>query len=270
MAHYTKIKNRLFETQLGRCAGCACKFSEKNYVDDPRRQSINKIDRSLPISYDNSILLCGDCSGFYGNYASLGEFYEQHIVLGKRKQEKIQNLYLDTIPLINKFLIDLHKESKQDIQIFTVSSKSKYVYAPPENAEKIATSLFKQFVSRGNLGKTKKRNKMSSKKNNKCGLLEAQNHRCCYCHSIFQDHPESPRYATFEHVIPRKNKGTNKWSNLVIACALCNSLRDHLNMSAEDFYDWVQKNPQKIIEAERRFIWKRSQSLKWQKKTEMA
>ncbi len=61
-------------------------------------------------------------------------------------------------------------------------------------------------------------------------LLEAQNHRCCYCGTaVFVG--EKPRFAykktraTIEHVLPRTHGGSNDPSNLVIACYACNSER---------------------------------------------
>ena len=101
MAKYVQLKRKLFEVQLGRCAACACKFPKKNFEDDPRRMSLVNIDRKLPVSYENCILMCGLCSGYSANYPSLEEFYESYIVQKNGKKEKIQNFYPETIERIN-------------------------------------------------------------------------------------------------------------------------------------------------------------------------
>lgn len=49
-------------------------------------------------------------------------------------------------------------------------------------------------------------------------LLEAQGGRCAYC-----ERPLEPREATADHVIPRKDGGSDDILNLVAACARCNS-----------------------------------------------
>lgn len=58
-------------------------------------------------------------------------------------------------------------------------------------------------------------------------LMEAQNHRCCYCGRRFSDDPASPQRATREHVIPKAQGGVGEWSNLVAACLDCNRKRGH-------------------------------------------
>lgn len=46
---------------------------------------------------------------------------------------------------------------------------------------------------------------------------------------------QDPRAATFDHLIPVSAGGTNKQSNLVLACAKCNGLRK--NMPADKWLD---------------------------------
>lgn len=264
MAKYTILKKRLFEAQLGRCAACACHLSIQNSASrDPRRLSLVCINNKMAVSYDNAILMCGKCAGWAGNCPSLEEFYENYIVQRKGKKEKVQNVYPETVPLINAFLIKMYKEADAISELSSlIDAKSKYIHAPPENAEKIAKSLFSQYLRAQPKTYTYKA-KVNRKKHNANGLLEAQNHRCCYCHSRFSTKTKSTRYATFEHVIPRRRGGTNHKWNLVMACAICNHTRDILNMTAEEFYYWVQENPNEIIKAEQAFIAKtKNKSLK--------
>lgn len=56
-------------------------------------------------------------------------------------------------------------------------------------------------------------------------LAEAQNWRCCYCGARMCQGGETDLRATFEHVIPRCDGGSNRKSNLVIACMGCNRKR---------------------------------------------
>lgn len=64
-------------------------------------------------------------------------------------------------------------------------------------------------------------------------LAEAQNYRCAYCGIRFG--AEIPDFgwthhltrATVDHVRPRRDGGTDHWTNLVAACFRCNNLRGH-------------------------------------------
>lgn len=261
MAKYTLLKKRLFEAQRGRCAACACQIAIQHSAA-PRRLSLVCIDNNMAVSYDNAVLMCGQCSGWAGNYSSLEEFYENYIVQRKGKKEKVQNRYPETVPLINSFLMKMYKEADAISELALIDTKSKYIHAPPENAENIAKSLFSQYLRAQPKTYTYKA-KVNRKKHNANGLLEAQNHRCCYCHSNFSTNNKSTRYATFEHVIPRKQGGTNHKWNLVMACAICNHTRDNFNMTAEQFYYWVQENPNELSKLERVIIDKtKNKSLK--------
>ena len=266
MALYKKLRQRLFETQRGCCAACVRELKVNYFVDDPYRSSIVKMDRSLPVSYENSILLCATCAGYSANYPSLEDFYENYIVLKKGKKVKEQTTYPETISRINSLLSQKRIESGMTVEVEYLSENSKYKFAPPDVAERIAKQLFKQHKERG----LKRKNEYKHKKAHgyKCSanfLMEAQNHRCCYCHTRFHDNHHSLRYATYEHVIPRREGGSNHRSNLVMACAICNWYRDRLDMSAEDFYYWVQDNPHRIQQEEKAIMQKRSTKGKWQR-----
>ncbi len=66
----------------------------------------------------------------------------------------------------------------------------------------------------------------------KIALCEAQNWRCCYCkfpvRMVFGECNDQDA-ATREHLIPRAKNGGNDYENLIIACLLCNKVRDHAN-----------------------------------------
>jgi 5-methylcytosine-specific restriction endonuclease McrA len=57
-------------------------------------------------------------------------------------------------------------------------------------------------------------------------LLEAQNHRCCYCGRRMEERSVNrDEVATFEHVVPLGRGGPDHPANLVIACHGCNGDR---------------------------------------------
>jgi 5-methylcytosine-specific restriction endonuclease McrA len=51
-------------------------------------------------------------------------------------------------------------------------------------------------------------------------LYRDQNGLCYYCRELFP-----PIEMTFDHVVPRSRGGTNQNTNLVLACAPCNSVK---------------------------------------------
>lgn len=77
-------------------------------------------------------------------------------------------------------------------------------------------------------------------------LSEAQNHRCAYCcretflGTLLGDPPNNkPLHlkATLDHIVPKSTPvQTNKDSNLIMACSLCNSLR-----SDDDPYKFYER-----------------------------
>jgi 5-methylcytosine-specific restriction endonuclease McrA len=72
---------------------------------------------------------------------------------------------------------------------------------------------------------------------------EQQNHRCCYCsrktwHPSYGETGPKRLMATLEHVVTRREGGTDSMNNLTMACYRCNNERsDHF--TAEEFYEMV-------------------------------
>ena len=50
------------------------------------------------------------------------------------------------------------------------------------------------------------------------------------------------RSYTVEHLIRVADGGTNSRNNIVLACRICNSARERLNMSAPEYKKWAQEN----------------------------
>lgn len=79
------------------------------------------------------------------------------------------------------------------------------------------------------------------------GLMERQNHRCCYCGTITW-HPryegnngvkeENWNRATLEHYKPKSEGGKDHHSNLVMACSQCNGVRG--SIKPEEFIQTIQ------------------------------
>jgi len=80
-------------------------------------------------------------------------------------------------------------------------------------------------------------------------LLEAQNHRCCWCGirtSIDKKDKKKKNYATIEHIVPKSEGGIDHSDNFAISCQECNNIRG--NKSIEDFtYEITKANKDKSI-----------------------
>ncbi len=89
--------------------------------------------------------------------------------------------------------------------------------------------------------------KRSFGKDFKKTLLEAQNHRCCYCgiHVQVLD-ANMPDFATFEHVHSLNDGGRTACRNLVIACQSCNGYRAELGLNAYEFAEYALNNSEEI------------------------
>jgi 5-methylcytosine-specific restriction endonuclease McrA len=57
-------------------------------------------------------------------------------------------------------------------------------------------------------------------------IMKEQNGLCCWCgEPMQQDRPRAPDYATFEHLIRRRNEGKCGRHNLALAHMRCNQNR---------------------------------------------
>ena len=79
-------------------------------------------------------------------------------------------------------------------------------------------------------------------------LSGEQNHRCAYCGCGMLLHSGRRGSATWDHVKPRSEYGTDDWKNAVAACWECNTTRR--SVDAYEFYRYIQKHPEIIIERE--------------------
>lgn len=240
-------RRRLCEAQNHRCAICAIPIELYAYSDDPRRACLVAMEKGKTKYEDNAIMTCAYCSGAYSNYGSPLDYYEAYVAAGykhPRKERKPAAQYPETIPEIERFLVekyrsfDLPPPMDLDIPVH-------YRETPPHAAEKIAHALFHK-QTRGFFALKAQRAIPGSApvfvmhESHKRMMLESQNHRCCYCSTKMETLlVDDPTYATWEHVVPRRLGGNNGYMNLVMACSLCNNLRDRMDFTAEEFYAWV-------------------------------
>ena len=54
------------------------------------------------------------------------------------------------------------------------------------------------------------------------GVFTRDGFRCQYCNEAFES-----RDLTFDHVVPRAQKGGSNWENIVAACVPCNTKKGH-------------------------------------------
>lgn len=66
------------------------------------------------------------------------------------------------------------------------------------------------------------------------GIKAAWDHRCAYCNGV----PIDDASITLDHVHPRSRGGENLTSNLVPACARCNSQKGSTNV-----WEWYRAQP---------------------------
>ena len=67
-------------------------------------------------------------------------------------------------------------------------------------------------------------------------LYESDGYRCVYCGRLLDDeHIESDRERTLDHLVPRSLGGSHGAYNLVTCCGHCNSARQELSVR-----DWLR------------------------------
>lgn len=86
---------------------------------------------------------------------------------------------------------------------------------PPTKEYLLSLGCSKSFIRLGM--------RIATKSYLKTSLAEAQNWRCCWCHTEM-----TAKTATIEHVRPRSLNGADHKDNYVAACSSCNSKRGTL------------------------------------------
>ena len=69
-------------------------------------------------------------------------------------------------------------------------------------------------------------------------LYERQSGKCKYCGVRLVDEALADRDVVIDHMISKKNNGTDDIDNLCLCCKLCNSMKG--GKSAEEFQKYIQ------------------------------
>lgn len=85
---------------------------------------------------------------------------------------------------------------------------------------------------------------LSKKVRRKARLAEEQQWHCVWCNQIMRLEFGWRNSATFEHLIPKNNKGTANTENIKISCQRCNRLRGL--MPVDEFISIAIKLPPDI------------------------
>lgn len=242
-----KVRTARLEIQNNRCYACDKELSHPYLFDDLARPCVVPIDRSKPKSRDNSVVVCGECGGTQGNYPSLGAFIEAYRAdpsITKKKPKTDSRVYPATVPLINKLMWE-----RCPVPFEELSEDSKFRFTPPMAVEKIVAGRIEHAIIKANIAVRKDhirelRNSGAFSfivltRDRREMLSEQQNHRCCYCSIRMIDINRHPLSPTWEHVLAVKDGGADTWENLVIACSACNGLRNRLDLTALEYFDWV-------------------------------
>ena len=95
---------------------------------------------------------------------------------------------------------------------------------------------------------------------NSSNIFKRDNHKCVYCHSS--------KELTVDHIIPRSKGGQDSWTNLVTACANCNSKKSNMDVkvfckqkncnvpkpSKPDPHSWLFRNNGQLLDSWKQFI----------------
>lgn len=244
----------LVEQQGGACLCCGAPIhaDRQNRRELFRRDSGDRdagvlpTDPSLPRTKENGYAACNLCVGAWDGKMSLEEL-RAYVRTPKVKKEKTLVENPATIPAIEAELAKLI-----DKKIYVPKA---YRFAPLDKAPNIARSLANRELARQQsryphhaAGAAKVGKAMRQR------LLGEQNFRCAYDGYLMNIHvpnidgADGPRTATVEHVIQQADGGSNDYDNLVMACKICNNYRASLQMSAEEFAEFIQQNPTFIEE----------------------
>lgn len=124
----------------------------------------------------------------------------------------------------------------------------RYHFMPPERIDHVVAKFIRRRDRKVNKAPlAPKSRKPYNRHSSRRRQLEIQRYRCAYDHyEMVLDNPQHPRYATIEHVIKLSDGGSAQRRNVVMACSVCNNLRDIMKMTAFEFYDWAQEHKDEI------------------------
>lgn len=243
------LKRRLAEAQNHHCAVCGVTVETVAFSCSSNRASVVKVDRDGDKSYENCVVACARCAGVAASrYDSLTAFYDAYLdgsAFDSKAKPQIERP--DVLVEIAQRVHAMCLADGLEVALETIFVPKGYRFAPPDRAEHIARLMFQKRDFYPRQPKKRPPRFGVERDANKRILLEAQNHRCCYCGTHMNtEYPLHPRYATWEHVVRLDDGGEWRMRNLVIACSICNHTRDLMSLSAEAFYAWAVENLDEI------------------------
>ena len=239
------------ESQNHRCGVCG-----KPFPNDPLQYGkvgirlYRVINDHQERGYDNCVATCATCIGRIGLYGTIDGLYEA-MQMGAFNDTRSRPVFPDNVELFNRLIIS------RGLNPDFVSPNPNIIYADPSTVPTIAskvrehrpvvtspvTSDHKRYI---------RRHVVSEKRKKK--LLISQNNRCYYDdHEMELSNRETMRSYTVEHLIDVKDGGTNAPSNVVLACKICNNMREHLKMSSQEFKHWALTHRREIDERAKKY-----------------
>jgi len=261
-----KMAIALSGEQNHRCATCSVEMQLTSGSFDTA--AVAKIDPGEERCWQNLVALCRACVAARQNL-HLVEFFDLVCRQGRPAAVKKAIRQSGRTRSGNEVLARAMARVEADLSSLGI----KYPYSgeifggsdlPPEAEDAFVEKLVARAVKKHHAGTPRKSRRWRSigkGRNNdrlqRHRLGEAQNHRCCYCSELVRyDIPRHPDYATFEHVIERKHNGPAfSFDNLVIACSLCNNEREHLGLSANGYWRYVQQHGRRSQREPKRYAW---------------
>lgn len=242
-----KTRLHLCEQQGHRCAICTRPIDY--YADRHSEDGIGlaKLKRTEPHGQLNSVVVCVVCAAHCTKYNSLFEYYQafQSGVVKRSKKDQVADPAI--IEEINRRLISEYENL--GLRPILLSERSSFRYAPAHAIPAIVDKTMRIAKIRyGRSEGLEQGRSLRSATWQKLIFQEQQDNRCYYCNTRFSHIHGHPRYATWEHVIELRKGGPNSLSNAVLACEVCNNMRDKFDMSSEEFYEWASTNGD-VIEA---------------------
>lgn len=238
----------LVERHSGKCQICETLIHDDAEGNPETYASVTAIDRRLPETLENSTILCVNCCGRAALDEHVDHARKRYQQFGWPKKRKLPVSAEATQKLIDKVL-ELRGDVEFPLPIFVPIM---FRNLSDDRIEHIALRMIAVQKRMNEATPRKSKPKVMWIRKHRHRLYELQNGGCYYCaYPLTLDTPLSLDYATIEHLENRRDGGSNSRDNLVVACPICNGYRDEMNMTPEEYRDFVRQHPE-LVERKRR------------------